>query len=173
MATQLNLSKLSLRDALDLAVIIEDQAKERYEELAAQMDGHHTMEAAEFFRFMVANEAKHGDELRRQRQKMFGNQPVEVDEQMVPQVESPDYDEVRAFMSARQALNVALVAETRAYEFFVEAIAHVKDRDVRKLFAELRDEEVEHKQLVQAQLDKLPPNGKGDTDDYVDEPVPQ
>ena len=60
---QIDYKTLCVRDALDLAILIEEEAKERYAELAAQMELHHTPEAAAFFRFMVANEAKHGEQL--------------------------------------------------------------------------------------------------------------
>ena len=55
----IDFAKLSLQDALDLAVLIEEEARERYEEFAHQMRLHHTHEAARFFRFMAGNEEKH------------------------------------------------------------------------------------------------------------------
>ena len=33
---------LSLRDTLDLAIYVEEEAKERYEDFAQQMEAHHT-----------------------------------------------------------------------------------------------------------------------------------
>ena len=42
----IDFAALSLKDALDLAVLIEEEAKERYEDLAEQMELHHTPEAA-------------------------------------------------------------------------------------------------------------------------------
>jgi rubrerythrin len=59
-------------------------------------------------------------------------------------------------MSARQAFEVALASEEKAHDFFVEALRHVKDPEVKKLFAELRDEEVEHKNMIAARLKDLP-----------------
>src|SRR5206468_1401602 len=59
----IDFAALSLKDALDLAVLIEEEAKERYEDLAEQMELHHTPEAARFFRFMASNEEKHHAEL--------------------------------------------------------------------------------------------------------------
>ena len=41
MATRgIDFQTLSLMDALDLAILIEDEAQERYEDFAAQMDQH-------------------------------------------------------------------------------------------------------------------------------------
>ena len=51
----LELSGLSLKDALDLATLIEEEAHERYLELADQMEQHRTPEPARFFRFMAEN----------------------------------------------------------------------------------------------------------------------
>ena len=57
-------STLTLRDGLDLAILIDEEAGERYEELADQMEVHHTPEAASFFHLMSSREAVHGSELR-------------------------------------------------------------------------------------------------------------
>jgi erythrin-vacuolar iron transport family protein len=92
---------------------------------------------------------------------------------MLWDVEAPDYDEPRAFMSARQAMEVALRAETKAHEFFVQAIPHLLDPEVRKLFEELRDEEVLHQSLVREAMRSLPPSEEPDPGDYEDEPVAQ
>ena len=164
---------LSLRDAFDLAILIEEEAKERYEELASQMELHHTPEAGTFFRFMIGNEAKHGAQLAARRATLFGNAPCTVTRAMLWDVEAPEYDEVRAFMTRRQALEVALRAEEKAYAFFVAALPSVHDPDTRKLFEELRDEEVEHQRLLQAELAQEPPDSPASLDDSEDEPVAQ
>jgi rubrerythrin len=164
---------LSLRDALDLGILIEEEAKERYEELASQMELHHTADAGSFFRVMVGNEAKHGEQLAVRRAALFGNEPGTVSRAMLWDVEAPEYDEVRAFMTRRQALEVALRAEEKAYAFFVAALPNVHDAAAKKLFEELRDEEVEHQRLLKAELVQLPPDGPADLDDVEDEPVAQ
>jgi rubrerythrin len=45
--------------------------------------------------------------------------------------------------------------------------------EVKKLFEELCEEEVEHQALVKAELGKLDPEKAGDRDDVSDEPVAQ
>lgn len=164
---------LSLKDALDLATLIEEEAHERYVELADQMDQHRTPEAARFFRFMAENEAKHGAELSRRRLELFGDAPREVSRAMLFDVEAPDYDAARAFMTAREALGVALRCEEKAHAFFVQALPYVEDAQVNALFAELRDEEVHHQELVQRELDRLPPGGEKDGEAFVDDPTAQ
>lgn len=169
----IDFTTLCLRDALDLAVLIEEEAKDRYEEFAAQLEAHHTPEGASFFRFMADNETKHGEQLAARRAELFGDAPRTVTRAMLWDVEAPEYDEVRAFMTQRQALEVALRAEEKAHAFFVAALPHVPNPDVKELFEELRNEEVEHRRLVETELQRLPPDSPVDPSDFEDEPVAQ
>jgi rubrerythrin len=171
MTQDLDFAKLSLKDAIDLAILVEDEAEERYNEFFAQLEAHRTDESAEFFKFMAANEAKHGQELRQRRQEMFGDEPAQVDRSMLWDVEAPDYSEAKAFMSIHEALNVALDAETKAFEFFDQALAQISDDGVKALFSELREEEIEHQDLVKEQMAKYPPDAGFNPDDFVDQPV--
>ena len=169
----LDFSTLSLQDALDLAILIEDEAQERYEEFAANLKVHHTPDAARFFTTMAGNEAKHGSELRARRQMLFGNAPTRVTRDMLWDVEAPDFDQPRMFMTARQAMDVALACEVKAFDYFDAALAHVEDADVRALFEELRAEEEEHQALVKAVMAKVPADPAVDTGFEPDEPVGQ
>ncbi len=170
---QVNFGELSLKDALDLAILIEDEARERYEEFVDQLQLHHTPDAAEFFRTMAGNETKHGAELLARRRALFGDEPTRMSRSMLWDVEAPDYDQTRAFMSPRQAMTVALASEVKAHEFFAGALPHVADPAVAALFAELKDEEILHQELVRRQLERLPAGPDADPDDYSDEPVAQ
>jgi erythrin-vacuolar iron transport family protein len=173
MPQPIDFTTLSLKDALDLAILIEEEARERYEEFVDQLELHHTSEAAQFFRQMAINETKHGDELSARRTELFGDAPRAVHRGMLWDVEAPEYHQARVFMSARHAMEVALDAETKAHEFFASALAHVSDPEVKALFEELRDEEIEHQHLVNQHLAKLPPDDGVDPEDYADEPVGQ
>lgn len=169
----IDFSNLSLKDALDLAILVEEEAQERYEEFVHQMKTHDTGEAGEFFRFMAGNEAKHGAELTERRKRLFGDQPRSVKRSMLWDVEAPEYDEARMFMTPRQALEVALRCEEKAYAFFDAALPRLTEPDVRSLFEELREEEIEHQTLVKQQMAKLPAEEPADPEDYADGPVPQ
>lgn len=174
MATRgIDFATLSLMDALDLAILIEEEAEERYLDLAAQMEQHRTPDAARFFRFMASNEAKHGLELSARRAERFSDAPRVVSRSMIFDIEAPDYDTARAFMSPRKAMEAALASEVKAYDFFVAALPALKDADVRSLFEELRNEEVEHQELVTLELGKLPPDSGLSDEDFVDEPSAQ
>ena len=169
----IDFAKLSLMDALDLAILVEEEAQERYEEFAAQMDQHRTPEAAKFFRHMAENEAKHGLELSVRRAEMFSDTPRAVSRAMIFDIEAPDYDAARAFMSPRKAMQAALASEVKAYTFFVAALPSLVDPQVRALFKELSDEEIDHQNLVKTELAKLPPDSGLSDEDFVDEPAAQ
>jgi erythrin-vacuolar iron transport family protein len=173
MSKTIDYAKLTLKDALDLAILIEDEAKERYEEFAAQMETHHTTDAAKFYRFMAQNEAKHGRDLLERRQTLFGAAPSRIDRSMLWEVEAPEYEKAHAFMSPRAALEVALESEAKAWLFFDGVLKHTHEPEVRHLFEELRGEEEEHKALVRAEIAKLPPDSGLADEDFADEPVAQ
>jgi rubrerythrin len=169
----LDLTKIDLRDALDLASLIEDEAKERYEELAHQMELHHDAEVAKFFHFMAKNEARHGEELAERRTRLFPNLPRRVDRSMLWDVEAPGYETVRAFMTLKEALEVALAAEVKAYNYFCDVLKTIPEGEVKTLFEELREEEIHHQNLVKLERAKLGPEETFTTEDIADEPVAQ
>ena len=169
----IDLAGQSLMNALDLAILVEDEAQERYEEFAQQMEQHRTPEAARFFHHMVENEAKHGRELADRRRKLFGDAPRTVTRAMLFDVDAPEYDAARAFMSPREAMAAALAAEIKAHDFFDAALNTIKDPEVLALFTELREEELQHQALVRAELAKLPPDSGLSDQDFVDEPAAQ
>lgn len=166
----IDFATLSLIDALDLAVLIEEEARDRYAELADQMETHHTMEAGEFFRKMVRIEEIHRSELARRRKDMFGDAPTKVTRAMIFDIEAPDYDVARVHMTPMQALEAAMVSEVKAHDFFAAAVPRVKDLDVKALFEELREEEVEHQGWLKVEMDKRPAT-KDVPGDQSDEPV--
>jgi len=169
----IDFTRLSLMDALDLAILVEEEAEERYIEFAEQMEQHHTPEAAKFFRLMAGNEAKHGEELSERRTQRFGAEPRSVARAMIFDVEAPDYDAARAFMSPRRAMEAALDSERKAQVFFKGALPAIQDPLVHDLFSELLGEEVQHEALVHAELAKLPAEHGPRDEDFVDEPAAQ
>jgi rubrerythrin len=156
-----------------LAILVEDEAKERYEELAAQMEIHHTPEAAAFFQTMEKNEARHGEELAKRRRELFGDAPSRVDRSMLWDIEAPGYENVHAFMTLHEALKVAMAAEVKAHKFFTDALALPIAAPVRSLFLELQEEEIHHQALVGRELAKLPPDEAAPPEEFADEPVSQ
>lgn len=147
---------LSLKDALDLAISIEEEARARYDEFSRITGGRYAGDAADMFRQMSGYEARHGQNLETRRRELFGNAPRSITADDLDDVEAPDRGAPRTFMSARQALEVALAAEEKARDFYAGALGQVRDAQVRALFQDLMEEESNHVNLVRSRLEKLP-----------------
>jgi rubrerythrin len=161
----IDLKGFSAVDALDLAILIEEEARERYEEFSRIVGGRYAGDASDMFRMMARYEGAHKAELLRRRESLFGKSPCRVKRDMLDEVEAPSRTEPRTFMSAYQAMQVALRSEEKAHEFFVEALTQVTDPDVRALFDEFRREELHHQELVKQALAKLPPGADVEEDE--------
>ncbi|HEU4384293.1 MAG TPA: ferritin family protein [Anaeromyxobacteraceae bacterium] len=153
---KLAFAKLTLQDALDLAILIEEEAKERYQEFQKIVGGRYKGDASDVFRNMAVNEEKHRTALAERRHKLFKSAPRRVDRSWFEEVEAPDRGKPRVFMGPKQAFQVALESEEKAYDFFDEALKHVKDPEVKKLFEELKGEELLHQAYIKKAMAKLP-----------------
>lgn len=162
-------ARLDLKDALDLAILMEDEAKVRYEEFTRLVGGRYPGDAADIFKLMASYEAKHGDQLRARRRSLFQDAPSRMTMEMLDDAEAPDRGTPRVFMSPRDAVEVAMESEQKAWDFFDAALREVKDGGVRSLFEELRAEEAEHKKLLAARLKGLP-KGPDLTEAEADQP---
>jgi rubrerythrin len=157
MSTDLDLSKLSLMDALDLAILIEEEARQRYEMFASQLGRAGSgYDAGSFFASMAENEAKHGNEILSRRIALFGKAPMKLKLHDLYDVEAPDVGAPRRGMSTVQAFEVGLAAEKKAYDFYNMALPGITDPEIRALFTELRDEETEHVEMLREAMAKLP-----------------
>ncbi len=168
MATRLDLSTLSLRDALDLAALIEEEAYKRYTLFANQL-GRGGSGPGSFFASMAENEEKHGRQLADRRKAMFGDAPARVSLDDLFDVEAPEMGAPRRSMSLLQAYELAKSSEQKAYDFYDEALPNITDPDIRALFVELRDEETEHVHMIEEAIATLPPNANVELDFDVDE----
>jgi rubrerythrin len=169
MSTSLDLTKLSLMDALDLAKLIEMEACHRYQMFASQLGRTGGYDAGAFFAFMAENEAKHGQELEARRKELFGDTPARLTLDDLYDVEAPEMGAPRRGMSTLQAFEVGLAAEKKAYDFYDAALPGITDADVRELFTELRDEETEHVEMLKEQMAKLPASASDELEFDVDE----
>jgi rubrerythrin len=168
---KIDFEKLNLQDALDLAVLIEQEAFERYTEFAEQIGHRYDGDSGDFFKTMAGYEAEHAAQLKNRREKLYGKVPSRVNADMIWDIEAPGEGAVRSYMSPKQAMEVAMESEVKAYNFFDKALAFVKDTEVKKLFEELRAEENQHKELLKKRIAATPESEGPDlTDDDVDEP---
>ena len=169
MPTRLDFATLDLMDALDLAVLIEEEAYQRYKMFSTQLGHRFTGDAAGAFASMAENEAKHGKELHARRKTLFGDAPMRVTLDDLFDVEAPEQGSIRSDMSTLRAYEVALDSEQKAFDFYDQAIPHVTDPEIRALFTELRDEETEHVKMVREAIAALPPSAAADLEEDEDE----
>ncbi len=169
MSTRLDLSKLSLMDALDLAKLIEMEACHRYQMFASQLGRSGGYDAGAFFAIMAKNEAKHGQELEARRKALFGDASARLTLDDLYDVEAPEMGAPRRGMSTVQAFEVGLAAEKKAYDFYDMALPGITDPEVRALFTELRDEETEHAEMLREAMAKLPPSASVEVELDLDE----
>jgi len=168
MTVSIDFSTLELMDALDLAILIEVEAWERYKEFSKQIGYRRPGDAGSIFHNMAINEEKHGQQLNERRQELFGNKPLRVNADDIFDVEAPDAGAPRWNMSPLKAFQVALSSEEKAYWFYDEALKHVTNPEIRELFTELRDEEAEHVQMVKEAIEALPPGSDEDLENEDD-----
>ncbi len=169
MSTRLDLSKLSLMDALDLAKLVEMEACLRYQMFASQLGRSGGYDAGAFFATMAENEAKHGQELEARRKTLFGDAPARLTLDDLYDVEAPDMGAPRRGMSTVQAFEVGLAAEKKAYDFYDMALPGVTNPEVRELFTELRDEEAEHVEMLRKAMAELPSSASLEVEFDTDE----
>lgn len=169
MSTRLDLSKLDLMDALDLAKLIEMEACHRYQMFASQLGSGGGYDAGAFFATMARNEAKHGQELEARRKDLFGDAPARLTLDDLFDVEAPEMGAPRRGMSTLQAFEVAMAAEKKAYDFYDMALPGITNTEVRELFTELRDEETEHVEMLREAMAKLPPGASEEVEFDMDE----
>jgi rubrerythrin len=166
MPTRLDLTTLGLQDALDLAALIEEEARKRYTLFANQLGG---SSSGSFFASMARNEEAHGRQLADRRKAMFGDAPARVSLSDLFDVEAPEVGAPRRSMSLLQAYELAKSSEQKAYGFYDEALPSITDPDVRALFVELRDEETQHVHMIEEAIAKLPPSANVELDFDIDE----
>jgi len=171
MPTRLEISQLTLMDALDLATLIEVEAYKRYAQFAERLGSRGTDDAGAVFESMAVNENKHGEQLTERRLALFGDQPPKVKLDDIFDIEAPDIASPHWRMSTLDAYRIALASEKKAFAFYDQALRHVENPEIKALFEELRDEEAEHVQMIEAIMAKLPPSAAEeleDEDDYPD-----
>jgi rubrerythrin len=155
----INYAELDLRGAFDLAILIEEDAQLRYEELSRKL-GNDPGGAGDVCRMMARNEARHRSQLLARRRTLFTKEPTRIDITVIDEwAETPGTDDDLP-STAREALEMALEAERRAHAFYKEAIPHLDDPEVRAFFQELMDEEAEHQELLSRKLAELDAHGK-------------
>lgn len=139
------------------ALAIEQEAAQRYAELADAMEMHNNGEVAALFRQMAAIESRHVAQLLR---KMGWEHPpapsVAPAWEGFEGAETVAADDVHYLMRPWHALQLALRAEERAERFFGALARGADDPSIRTAALELQQEEHAHVELIRAWLARVP-----------------
>ena len=155
MGLDFDFAKLDARDVLDIAMFIEQEARDRYIDFADHMGRQGNEGAAAFFRRMAGLEARHREQIATKREALFAGQPARYTDDVEWDVEGPEYDPNRTEMTLRQALDIAVRSEQDAYDYYASAMEYLTETAVTEMLDELRLAEVEHKRLLESELAKL------------------
>lgn len=155
MTIEIDFAKVSPVGVLDIAIAAEQEAEEHYDALVQRMMRQGNGDAAAFFGRMAGLEKLHRDQVAARRLELFGDVAKDLEHRFPWSVEVPEDRASGGELSLRDALEISLAAEARAYDYYDAAIAYVTDDATEKLFVELRDAELGHKRLLQRELDRL------------------
>ena len=148
----------TLTEFMAQAWLMEVEAAQRYNEFADAMEMHNNRDVATLFRTMAGYETKHADAIM---VEMGWTEfpPVTPRSGDWPGAEGPETapgDAVHYLMQPWHALTLALAAERRAEQFFVELARAAKVDSIRRAAQELAAEEREHVELVLKWMKKVP-----------------
>ncbi len=155
MGLHVDFSRLDAQDVLDLAIQVEQEAEDNYEQLSSWLAADGNTAAAEFFTKMAGFEAKHRQQLVQRREQMFGDAPPRHSDDAPWEVEQPDYAAIGRAMTLEQAFELAMEAERRAGDYYGGALDYASDPAVVDLFRALKRAELEHLRLLEEQRAKL------------------
>ncbi|HET9596430.1 MAG TPA: ferritin family protein [Anaeromyxobacteraceae bacterium] len=155
MARSIDLGPIDTRTALDLAIMVEEDAIVRYTELA-RLIGDDPGGAGDVCRDMAAKEQEDRDRLAARRAALRGGGPPRIDVSAadVPGEASDGWGEAPP-ATARAALERALAGERRAEAFYAALAGRASDPDARALLSELRAEEAHHADLLARKIARL------------------
>lgn len=148
----------SVADLFAHALAMEREAVARYREFAQQMLDHDNEDSARLFERLAEVEAQHAEHLERRATGIAVPvlAPAEVAWLDEGGPESPAHEFIFRMMTPRDALNIALLAEERAQEFFEEVLRSATDPGIRALAREMAAEEGEHIAWVKAAIARTP-----------------
>lgn len=142
----------TIPDFLAHALALEEESAERYEMLADCMEVHHNDEVADLFRKLTTYSEKHADEVR----NMASGMTLPVIPPWEYNWNCPDTPEggdcfsgaVNYLMTSFQALTIAMHNEERGREYYAWVSQESPNSEVRRMAAEMADEEQEHVELL-------------------------
>jgi rubrerythrin len=152
--TETPVCKLSVTELLLHALVIEREAKHRYDELANMMEQTGNRKVAKIFAKMADIEARHAEMIDQQikGQDLPVLTPSEYTWRGPEAPENTDSNRLFHLMTPCQAMLLALDNEKRAFEFYTDVVDDSTDERVREMAAEFAVEEEQHVAWVEEWL---------------------
>ncbi len=135
---------------------MEQEAAERYEELAAQMYAVNNSKIGDLFTKLAEIEAKHAAQL--SLEHGAANLALTASDYKWNSLESPEaipIGEMHYLLPERRAMTLALAAEHRALAFYERLADDAPNEKLRAMAAEFAADEATHVRIVQAWLLRL------------------
>jgi len=155
------------------AVVLEEEAADRYDELADAMHVHNNEPVAELFRRMAGFSRMHAAEAVKRAEKTGPLPDIKPWEYEWPGSESPEsaaLDDSHYLMTPNHALRMALAAEQTAYRFYADVAQSTRTEEVRELAETFAEEEAGHVVEIEKWLARYP-EADENWDDDPDPPV--
>jgi rubrerythrin len=157
----------SMNELMAYAYALEVEAGERYAEFADAMEAHNNREVAELFRKLARIENKHAEQILEEMRWTAAPRPPSTGYkwQGPEGPETADFTALHYLMQPYHALEIALINEKRAFEFFSALVRRATTDKVKRAAQEMAEEEAEHVRLIEDWMKKVPlPEPHWDTD---------
>ena len=157
-------ASLNPQEALHVAIFIEERNAgiyHRFAEMFTEFRDPESLEIASVFWDMAVEEKRHSGILQGKYQERYGNASCSLtEEDLQEMIEVPKLEDADLFAAAptsqnsarERALQVALVAETSAHDFYTKLVEHTDDGPLRRLYIELSMMEDGHVVYLQRML---------------------
>ncbi len=158
-------ASLTAREALHVAVFIEERNAEIYSQFAELFDSFQDPESVDIaaaFWDMAQEERRHGAELQQRYLERYGPEPCAITEEEIREtVELPKFQSGDIFAITRaqvsrvpcnQALQIALAAESSALKFYTRLAEMTDDEEMRDLYEELAGDESQHTKALERKI---------------------
>lgn len=148
--------KFTLNEFLAHAVAMEEEAAERYLELADMMEAHDNLDVAKVFRDMNHYSILHRDSIRERAGSIELPKLKSWQYRWTSPPEVGDEDGFDYMMTPHNALEYARENEARAMAFYQAAADGAEDAEMKKLAGEFAEEEQEHTEALDSWLEMTP-----------------
>jgi rubrerythrin len=157
-------ASLDPQEALHVAIFIEERNAgiyHRFAEMFAEFRDAESLEIASVFWDMAVEEKRHSGILQGTYMERYGNASCSLtEEDLQEMIEVPRLDDADLFAAGpeprqttrERALQIALVAETSAHDFYVKLVGSTQDGPIRRLYIELSTMEDGHVVYLQRVL---------------------